>query len=213
MGSSADVEPSQPVPDLRGALARLEKEVEGWPCLEATAQLDGREAAIRAWVPPELMHRRPALRRAPRWLDTVEQELPVVVATAPIERAAIPKLGVRDVVVVAPSRTGAELRVARGAVAVRVEAGGDYALIESGYVRRAMDPLSDDLSTELTVTAGTATMSLRQLADLAVGQVVSLGRPLHGPFELRVGAKIIGNGELVDLDGALGVRISSLQGE
>ncbi|MDB4955119.1 MAG: hypothetical protein JWO36_2688, partial [Myxococcales bacterium] len=34
--------------------------------------------------------------------------------------------------------------------------------------------------------------------------------PLAGPFELRAAGKILGKGELVDVDGELGVRIVSL---
>jgi flagellar motor switch/type III secretory pathway protein FliN len=54
-------------------------------------------------------------------------------------------------------------------------------------------------------------MSLRQVLDLAVGQIVTLGRPLAGPFELRAAGRLIGRGELVDVDGELGVRIVSLE--
>jgi type III secretion protein Q len=56
-------------------------------------------------------------------------------------------------------------------------------------------------------------MSLRALAELAVGQIVSLGRPLAGPFEVRAGGRLVGQGELVDIDGELGVRIVSLAQE
>ena len=53
-------------------------------------------------------------------------------------------------------------------------------------------------------------LSLRQVFELAVGQIVPLGRPLAGPFELRAAGRVVGRGELVDVDGELAVRIVSL---
>jgi type III secretion protein Q len=73
--------------------------------------------------------------------------------------------------------------------------------------------LPDDAHLELTVQLGTTRMSLRALSELAVGQVISLGRPLAGPFEVRAGGRLVGQGELVDVDGELGVRIVSLAQE
>jgi flagellar motor switch protein FliN len=71
--------------------------------------------------------------------------------------------------------------------------------------------LPDDAHVELTVALGTTQMSLRQVLDLAVGQVVQLNRPLAGPFELRAAGRVVGRGELVDVDGELGVRIVSIE--
>jgi type III secretion protein Q len=70
--------------------------------------------------------------------------------------------------------------------------------------------LPDDAHVELSVAVGTTRLSLRQLLDLSVGQVVTLGRPLAGPFEVRAQGRVLGRGELVDVDGELAVRILSL---
>lgn len=215
---ACSVEVWQPVPEVRTALAQTSQRVSGWPCLELAVRLDGKERVVRVWVPPQLAHLRPsrAVRRglASSAFASIVQELPVVMAAAPLEPEALARLSPRDVIIVAAPERGAELRVGRGAIGVRLVAGSGHgpahAVIESSY-RRAVDPLSDDVTSELTVTLGAATLSLRQLGELAVGQVVPLGRPLGGPFELRVAGKLIGSGELVDVDGALGVRVLSLQ--
>ena len=81
--------------------------------------------------------------------------------------------------------------------------------VATGYVGRAMS-LPDDARVELTVGLATAQLPLRQVLELAVGEVVPLGRPLAGPFEIRAAGELVGRGELVDLDGELGVRIVSL---
>jgi len=254
-GSAAwSVEPWQPFPELRAALAATEKRLAGWPCLELIVALDGRVHPLRVWMPPSLIHRRPRPATPPSWLSRLRIELPLVVASAPMEPDSLARLQVRDVVIVEAPAGGAELRVACGAVGLLVRPGASHAVIESSYRRRVKpssegpaadaprfssgatadaqldaaagslsdaladslpdalaDALVDDVTAELTVTLGSVALSLRQLTELAVGQVVSLGRPLHGPFELRIAGKPIGRGELVDVEGSLGVRIVSLQ--
>jgi flagellar motor switch/type III secretory pathway protein FliN len=240
------VEPWQPFPDLRSALAATEKRLTGWPALDLIAAIDGREHPLRIWVPPSLVHRRPRLSAPPSWLGSLHLELPLVVASAPMDPVTRSRLQVRDVIVVEAPAGGAELRIARGSIELQLRPGASRAVIESSYRRRVKPPsegvagaapsppdapsadallgalpgvlpdplfdaLSDDVTAELTVTLGTVALSLRQLTELAIGQVVSLARPLHGPFELRIAGKPIGRGELVDVEGSLGVRILSLQ--
>ncbi|MBK7538755.1 MAG: FliM/FliN family flagellar motor switch protein [Myxococcales bacterium] len=208
--AAAHVEPWQPFPDLRAALARTERLVAGWSSLTVPLTLDGRVTELCAWIPPSLPLSRPLAGWRRGFFPAVTLEVPVVVATAPLLRSDLPRLAARDIVVVEPRSSGAELRIARGAIALRVAAGDSQAVVESGYVRRVMDPLPDDLEVELTVALGTLPLTLRQISELTVGQVVSLGRPLQGPFELRVGSRVIGSGELVEVEGALGVRVLSL---
>jgi type III secretion protein Q len=81
--------------------------------------------------------------------------------------------------------------------------------VATSYIPRDM-ALPDEAHVELSVAVGTTQMSLRQLLDLSVGQVVTLGRPLAGPFEVRAQGRVLGRGELVDVDGELAVRILSL---
>ena len=103
----------------------------------------------------------------------------------------------------------AELEIFGGVVGVRGPPGALVAEVATGYVPRDMS-LPDDAHVELTVALGTTRLSLRQVFELAIGQVVPLGRPLAGPFELRAAGRVVGQGELVDVDGELGVRIVSL---
>jgi type III secretion protein Q len=84
------------------------------------------------------------------------------------------------------------------------------ATVATGYTPRVA---LDDAHLELTVRLGGVAMTLRQLAELAVGQIVPLGRPLAGPYEICAGGRRLGEGELVDVDGELGVRILTLVSE
>jgi flagellar motor switch/type III secretory pathway protein FliN len=50
-------------------------------------------------------------------------------------------------------------------------------------------------------------MTARQWAELDRGDVVTLGRRAGEPMILRVGGAVVARGELVVVDGELGVRI------
>ena len=84
------------------------------------------------------------------------------------------------------------------------------AKVATGYVRHDM---ADDTQLDLTVRLGTTRLGVRRIGELAVGEVISLGRPLAGPYEIHVAGRRIGEGELVDIDGEVGVRIVSLTEE
>jgi flagellar motor switch/type III secretory pathway protein FliN len=53
-------------------------------------------------------------------------------------------------------------------------------------------------------------MSVAELLALAPGAVIGLGRPLGAPVELCAGEKLLARGELVDVDGELGVKVTEL---
>lgn len=59
------------------------------------------------------------------------------------------------------------------------------------------------------VEIGSARMRARELAELAPGDVVGIGRRLGEAVILRVAGEEIARGELVDLEGEVGVRILS----
>jgi flagellar motor switch/type III secretory pathway protein FliN len=54
---------------------------------------------------------------------------------------------------------------------------------------------------------GTVTLPAREWAALGVGDVVALDRRVGDAVHLRVGGRTVARGELVDVDGALGVRV------
>ncbi len=65
---------------------------------------------------------------------------------------------------------------------------------------------------ELEVRLGSVEMALADVARLRSGQIIDCGRPLGSPVELVVRGAPVGSGELVCLDGKLGVRILTIQG-
>jgi flagellar motor switch/type III secretory pathway protein FliN len=158
------------------------------------------------------------------WLDSVRYGLPIVVGRCALHRDDLARLVPRTVVtlqrpITAVAGGDADLDLFGGHVGLRLPWRGTRAASEAdrglpatvatGYVPRDMS-LPDDAHVELTVALGTTKLSLREITELAVGQIVQLGRPLAGPFELRAAGRVLGRGELVDVDGELAVRIVSL---
>ncbi|MGZ5966117.1 MAG: FliM/FliN family flagellar motor switch protein [Polyangiales bacterium] len=78
------------------------------------------------------------------------------------------------------------------------------ALEESGHLAEHLA----ELPLAVRIEAGSATLSAREWAALAVGDVLVLDRRVGDPVTLRIGGKALARGELVEVDGALAVRIT-----
>jgi len=167
-------------------------------------ELAGIRATVLLGVPPAAVLRPPPPRR-PRVRLAIE--LPVVVARCALPRIAVAALAVGDAIAV---ERCCEIVGFGGAIGLAPR--GVECVVATEYVPRAM-ALPDDAHVELTVTVGTVRLSLRELGELAVGSVVPLGRPLAGPFELHAGGARIGQGELVNIDGEVGVRVVRIDGD
>ncbi len=200
------------------AVARVVKRLgvpaEVWPRVEPAPppadalaiELASELGAVVAFVPRALDLRPPPARVA-AWADAWTIDAPVVLARCALPVGAAERLAVRDLVTVEPC---CALELFGGSVGLRACPNALVAEVVSGYVPRDM-ALPDDASVELTVSLGTTRLSLRQVMGLAVGEIVQLGRPLAGPFDVRAEGRLIGRGELVDVDGELAVRIVSLE--
>jgi flagellar motor switch/type III secretory pathway protein FliN len=57
------------------------------------------------------------------------------------------------------------------------------------------------------VEVGAVTLSAREWAELGPGDVIETGRRIADPVVLRVAGREVARGELVNLEGELGVRI------
>ena len=60
------------------------------------------------------------------------------------------------------------------------------------------------------VEIGAVTMTAREWAELGPGDVIESGRRIAEPVVLRVGGREVARGELVNLEGELGVRIREI---
>jgi type III secretion protein Q len=107
-----------------------------------------------------------------------------------------------------------------------VESGSNLQLIVSsplehkGVLMATDQPAEDDqkgvlehLPVQLVFEIGTLTWSLGELNALAPGKIIELNRPLPHAVDIRVNGMLVGRGDLVEIDGHLGVTISELQRE
>lgn len=72
--------------------------------------------------------------------------------------------------------------------------------------------LLNDVPLQLAVELGRVPMTAEDVVALKVGQVIDLARMPGEPVEMSVNGKVIARGELVEIEGHLGVRILSLLG-
>ncbi len=70
----------------------------------------------------------------------------------------------------------------------------------------------DQLLMRVAFDVGERTMTLGELQALHEGAVIELGQPLSTAVNIRVNGSMVGTGELVDVDGRLGVSVTSIFG-
>jgi type III secretion system YscQ/HrcQ family protein len=72
--------------------------------------------------------------------------------------------------------------------------------------------LLNDIPLQIAVELARVPITAEQVVSLRVGQVVDLNRVPGEPVELSVNGKIVARGELVEVEGHLGVRILNMAG-
>lgn len=72
--------------------------------------------------------------------------------------------------------------------------------------------LMNDIPLQIAVELGRVATTAEDVVGLKVGHVFDLNRVAGEPLDLSVNGKIVARGELVEIDGNLGVRILSLAG-
>jgi type III secretion system YscQ/HrcQ family protein len=100
----------------------------------------------------------------------------------------------------------------------RVDIAPDQAMSERGEMTEANgdDTLTDavlEAPVVVRVELGQVSMPASDWAKLRPGDVIETGQRLAEPVVLRVAGRAVARGELVDVDGELGVRIRELVGE
>jgi flagellar motor switch protein FliM len=67
-----------------------------------------------------------------------------------------------------------------------------------------------DTPVVVRVELGAVSMSAREWARLGTGDVIETGQRIAEPVVLRIAGREVGRGELVNVDGQVGVRIQKL---
>jgi type III secretion system YscQ/HrcQ family protein len=206
--------------------------------LTVTVTLDGRSYELLLWVNADWQPTGGAPHATLRALGALPIRLPLVIAVATIERAELAALEPGDAFV--PGRVAAldGAGVTRAVLAGPLsEQGVAATLTERGelVVRGEMSALGVDGGPDMTdggdatgeainrtaleaplvvrVELGSVTLLAREWAELKPGDVIETGRRIAEPVVLRVAGQEVARGELVNVDGELGVRIQTLATE
>lgn len=76
-------------------------------------------------------------------------------------------------------------------------------------VKELLD-LAPDMTVPLVVVMGRKSYTVKDLLALRIGQVMDLERAPAEPVDLVAAGKVVGKGELVEVDGRLGIRVLKL---
>lgn len=98
---------------------------------------------------------------------------------------------------------------------------GEEGYVEQGYVEgetradnlEEVEPLLGDMPVAVSVELGRVQLSADEVICLRPGQLLELGRSPTDPVDLVVNGRLLAKGELVEIEGQLGVRILSLAKE
>jgi type III secretion system YscQ/HrcQ family protein len=104
---------------------------------------------------------------------------------------------------------------ARELVIESASAGGDSTMSEGKRIEpRSAEPgrsaLGDDVPIELCLEIARFTLPLGELAALAPGEVLSTGSAIGEHVALSIAGRVIARGELVEVDGEVGMRVLEL---
>lgn len=205
--------------------------------VDVTVLIDGHPYAAAAWaqIPPEPTREEPAPLQPAR-LEHLLIPLGLVVGCSLASRADIAALGPGDAWMPGDGWwIDSEGRGSGALAAPLAEAGVGVTFPPAGGIVLRGDSIalqpdatmaeSDDTGVDtlgeaaldapvvVRVELGSVTLSARQWAELEPGDVIETGRRIGEPVVLRVAGRTLARGELVNVEGELGVRIRELAGE
>lgn len=210
--------------------AHVDADAVEWPLAIAVGAVRGGASLV---LPRELAPA-PARGPWPGWARALPIELAVEAASALLPAREIASLRTGDVVVPDPhglaiddgAIAGEVLLVTGGPRAFRAELRGGELRIIAIELRtprtrgtKEVHVSEPDRSLEslggtpvlLTLELARFTLPLEEIAALAPGEVVRTGAAIGASVALRAGDRVIARGELVDVDGEVGVRILALE--
>jgi flagellar motor switch/type III secretory pathway protein FliN len=199
--------------------------------VEATLLIDGQPFPLRAWA--QIAHDPTRDSPAPGLgaLGELTISLPLVIGAALATRSELGSLERGDAWLAGPGwwidGSGAgrgALMASPGELGVAVDLASDGRIVVRGdRVALSSDPNgamadSDPTTIELAdvvldqpivvrVELGAVTLTAREWAALRAGDVIETGRRVAEPVTLRVAGREVARGELVNVEGELGVRI------
>lgn len=192
----------------------------------------GRVLGARLWLPARGAHL-PAAEPDPHAFADLPVRLRVEVGAVELSAADVAALHVGDVVLLDEALARPEGGALRGQGRVRVVGARapwfsvaiadarsvrieslltDKEMVPMGHNDKStgpagLGPLAAEIPVEMVVELGRATLTVGTLSSLAPGEVIVLDRAPGDPVALTAGDRVLAHGELVVVEGQVGVRI------
>lgn len=209
-------------------------------CALLRVELEDRTYAAHALVAPGPAPTRGAARPDLTLLGELELAVPVVVAVALATREELRRLAPgaafvpgaecwvdaagcgRGALVAATGERGAWVELTRdGRLVLREgvaelshdDAGSGSTMSEPDDVNQTLVNAALEAPVVVRVELGVVSMSAAQWARVGPGDVIETGHRVAEPVILRVAGRVVARGELVDVDGEVGVRVRELFGD
>ncbi len=179
-------------------------------CIELTVSVVGIQGRAFLLVPEAALRALPRTSEVSPALQDVPVRGSLRSGQVALDGEELGDLRPGDVLLLDPPSSEAALRLP-GGLAARGRVDGDSLQVETVDVPgtgRAAGTAPVLLEVELATVA----IPLRELARIAPGAVLPLGIDRSGGVTLRIGDRAVARGELVEVDGGVGVRIGSLAG-
>ena len=83
---------------------------------------------------------------------------------------------------------------------------------QSNNLNTDPDAFLGGIPVEVVVELGRKSMLIREVAALKPGDIVDLEQTVDSPLDIRVGEKLLARGELVMVNGRVGLRVTEMPG-
>ncbi len=181
-------------------------------CVELTVVAGGARGRVFLLLPESAL----LALRGPPSLPAALEDIPIPgtvrIGEVPLDAGEADALGPGDVLLLDPPAGESATLLLPGGLATRGRIAGDsLEVTEVDVPGGGHAPGSPPVLLEVELAA--VAVPLREVARISPGAVLPLGLDRSGRVTLRIGGRAVARGELVDVDGAVGVRVAAMTGE
>jgi type III secretion protein Q len=181
-------------------------------CVELTVAAGGARGRVLLLLPESALRALRGPPCLPPALGDVAVPGAVRIGEASLDTREAEAIGPGDVLLLDPPAGGTATLHLQGGLVARGRIDGDSLEVtevdapEGGLATGAAPVL-------IEVELAAVVVPLREVARIAPGVVLPLGLDRSGRVTLRIGGRTVARGELVEVDGAVGVRVGAMTGE
>jgi type III secretion protein Q len=180
-------------------------------CVEVSVTAAGAEGRALLCLPAAALRALRGTPALPAGLADVPVPVALRVARAEVDPDDLARLAPGDVLALDPSPGAEAALLLPEGVEASGRLDGDALAIDALRDHEGR-PIEGPPPVVLGIEFASVSLPLGEVSRIAPGAVLGLGLDRRGLVRLRIGDRDVARGELVDVDGALGVRITSVEG-